>query len=203
MHTKQLQTAADYLAAHDAALAPIIKKVSLPTFTPQTDYYWELVDAIISQQLSIKAAATIEKRFLDLFDGVPQPEKILTKSVEELRAVGLSNAKANYVRDLATHIKNGTLKLEDLPRLGNDEVIKELTAVKGIGEWTAHMFLIFALGRLDVLPVGDLGFKNGLQKLYNLKTAPTPAEITKLSIQKKWHPYESVVAWYAWQSLQV
>lgn len=203
MHTKQLQAAANYLSATDPTLAPIIKKLGLPTFTPHTDYYWELVDAIISQQLSIKAAATIEKRFLALFDGVPQPAQILEKTVDELRAVGMSGAKANYVRDLAAHVQDGRLNIDALPNLSNQQIITELTAVKGIGEWTAHMFLIFALGRLDVLPVGDLGFKNGLQKLYNLPTPPTPKEIQALANKRKWHPYESAVAWYAWQSLAV
>jgi DNA-3-methyladenine glycosylase II len=200
-HQLQLKAAVAHLAAHDPIMAKAITAMGLPTFTPHADYYRELVGSIISQQLSIKAAATIEKRFLALFDGVPGPQQILAKSVDELRAVGMSNAKATYVRDLATHVQQGTLHINRLPDLNNQEIIKELTAVKGIGEWTAHMFMIFALGRLDVLPVGDLGFKNGVKKLYNLPAVPTPKEVTAIAKKNHWHPYESVATWYAWQSL--
>lgn len=202
MYEKQLQSAAGHLAAHDPILAPIIAQAGLPTIHPTTDYYWQLVDAIISQQLSIKAAATIEKRFLALFDGVPQPEQILAKSEDELRQVGMSGAKTRYVRDLAEHIRNGTLKVDQLPNLSNAEVIQELTAVKGIGEWTAHMFLIFALGRLDVLPVGDLGIRSGMQKLYGLAELPMPTQIQEIAATYHWHPFESVAAWYVWRATE-
>lgn len=186
----------------DPVLAPVIARVGLPTFTPHTDYYWELVDSIISQQLSIKAARTIEQRFLDLFGGkIPQPKQLLNKTVDELRAVGMSRAKAVYVLDLARHIDQGLLLVDRLPTLPNDEVVRELVAVKGIGEWTAHMFMIFALGRLDVLPVGDLGIKNGVQKLYGLPTLPTAKDLQAIAAKNNWHPYESVASWYIWQSL--
>ncbi len=196
------QLATKELAERDPVMAALIAKYGPYTVKPHTDYYWELVDGIISQQLSIKAARTIEQRFLALFDGkVPTADQLLTRTPEELRAVGMSNAKANYVLDLAAHIADGRLIPDALPKLSNDDVIKELTAVKGIGTWTAHMFLLFALGRLDILPIGDLGLRSGIQKAYGLDHLPTPTEITKLAEERNWKPYESIATWYIWQSL--
>lgn len=200
-HADAIAAAAKHLAA-DPVLAPVIARHGLFKPVPHTDYYWELVDSIISQQLSVKAARTIEGRFLDLFGGKqPQPHELLGTSVDELRAVGLSRNKAAYVLDLAQHVQDGTLQLDRIATLPNAEIIKELVAVKGIGEWTAHMFLIFALGRLDVLPVGDLGIRSGIQKLYGYDHLPTAAEITELAAKNNWHPYESVACWYVWQAL--
>jgi DNA-3-methyladenine glycosylase II len=196
-----MQKAADHLSTHDSVLASIIKQAGLCTIVPHSNYYWELVDSIISQQLSIKAAATIEGRFKNLFkEDVPLPEHILATPHEKLRGVGLSNAKANYVRDLAQHIVDGRLELEKLDTMTNQEIIDELTAVKGIGEWTAHMFLMFAMGRLDILAVGDLGIKNGIKLLYNLKYLPTPEQITEIATKNNWHPYETVACWYIWHA---
>lgn len=201
-HQANVTAAAAHLTAHDPILAPIIARHGLFTPVPHTDYYWELVDSIISQQLSVKAARTIEQRFLNLFGGKqPQPHELLNKTVDELRAVGLSRNKAAYVLDLARHIADGELQLDRIAELPNDEVVKELVAVKGIGEWTAHMFLIFALGRLDVLPVGDLGIRSGIQKLYGFEHLPSPAEIITLATKNNWHPYESIACWYVWQAL--
>lgn len=196
-----MRKAADHLAANDPVLAPVTQRAGLCTIVPHTDYYWELVDGIISQQLSIKAAAAIEKRFQELFKSeVPAPEQILRATHEDLRGVGLSNAKANYVRDLAQHIVDDKLHLNQLDTMSNDEVIAELTKVKGIGEWTAHMFMMFAMGRLDVLAVGDLGIKNGIKMLYGLEQLPTPEEITELAKTNNWHPYETVACWYIWHA---
>jgi DNA-3-methyladenine glycosylase II len=195
--------AADYLAEHDPILRPVIAKVRLCTIRAHTEYYRELVSSIISQQLSIKAAAAIEGRFVALFDGAfPTPEQILTKSVEELRTQGFSYAKGRYVRDLAQQITDGTVSFENLNMLSNEQVIAEFTKVKGIGEWTMHMFLMFCVGRSDVLPVGDLGIKNGIRALYGLNEVPTPAQITELAAKNQWHPYESIASWYVWQSLE-
>ena len=196
-----MRKAADHLATNDPVLAPVIKRAGLCTIVPHTDYYWELVDGIISQQLSVKAAAAIEKRFQELFKSeVPAPEQILKASYEELRGVGLSNAKANYVHDLAQHIVDGKLDLNNLDSMSNDAIVAELTKVKGIGEWTAHMFMMFAMGRLDILAVGDLGIKNGIKILYNLKYLPTPEQIIQLAEQNTWAPYESVACWYIWHA---
>ncbi|HTB48556.1 MAG TPA: DNA-3-methyladenine glycosylase [Verrucomicrobiae bacterium] len=199
---EDLSKAAAYLTTHDPVLAPIIKRAGIPTFAPHSDYYGALVNSIIGQQLSVKAAASIKQRFCDLFGGkLPAPEEILEKSVEELRAVGFSNAKANYVRDLAKHVLDGRVRFDKLDTQSNEEIIAELTDVKGVGEWTVHMFLIFCMGRLDVLPAGDLGIRNGVRALYNFKDLPTPDQIKDLAQKNRWHPYESAAAWYVWRSL--
>ncbi len=198
----ELTKAANYLSAHDPVLAPIIKRAGLATFKPHTDYYNALVSSIISQQLSVKAAASIQRRFEALFGGVmPDPAAILEKSEDELRSVGLSRPKIKYIRDLARHILDGKIEFEKLNMLSNQEIITELTDVKGIGEWTVHMFLMFCMGRLDVLATGDLGIRNGVRKLYGLDEVPSPEAITKISETNGWHPYESVACWYVLHSL--
>lgn len=197
-----LQKAVDYLAAHDPVLAPIIAASPLPTFKAHTNYYQALVNSIIGQQLSVKAAATIKERFARLFDEpVPTPEHILEKSIDELRAVGLSRPKANYIQDLARHVLDGSVQFDTIDSLSNDEIVIELTKVKGIGEWTAHMFLLFCVGRPDVLPVGDLGIRSGLTRLYGLGHLPDPDEVRQIAEMNNWHPYESVASWYVWRSL--
>jgi DNA-3-methyladenine glycosylase II len=202
MTTNDLQQAAAHLSQHDPRLAPIIERVGLAEFQPHTDYYGALVNSIIGQQLSVKAAASIKQRFRDLFGGtMPAPEAILTKSAEDLRAVGFSRAKAAYVQDLAQHIIDGKIHFDRLDQQTNDEIIAELTDVKGIGDWTVHMFLMFCMGRLDVLPIGDLGIRNGIRALYDFQDTPTPQQITEIAQQNHWHPYESVASWYIWQSL--
>lgn len=194
--------AAAHLSAADPILAPVIARVGLCTIRPHMDYYQELVDAIISQQLSVHAARSIENRFRDLFGGsFPAPEQILSVDVETLRGIGFSRAKAAYVLDLAQHVVDGKVRFDHLDALTNDEVIAELAAVKGIGVWTAHMFLMFCMGRTDVLPVGDLGIRNGIRKLYGFAEAVAPDQITELATKNGWHPYESVASWYVWQSL--
>lgn len=198
----QLKKAAKYLSKCDPVLAPVIKRAGLATIYPHRNYYWELVDSIISQQLSVKAARSIERRFQELFGSeYPEPAAIIKKSPEELRAVGLSNNKARYIQDLAHHVLDGRIRFDQLDSLSNEAVVDELTDVKGIGEWTAHMFLIFCMGRLDVLAVGDLGIRNGVRSLYNLANLPSPQEVRDIAEMHKWHPFESVACWYVWQSL--
>jgi DNA-3-methyladenine glycosylase II len=197
-----LQAAADHLSANDPLLRPVIARAGLATLQPHTNYYGSLVSSIVSQQLSVKVADVIEGRFLDLFDGAfPTPEQILSTDIEQLRAIGFSYAKARYVHDLAQHIVDGKITFDRIPTQTNEEIIAELTDVKGIGEWTVHMFLIFCVGRLDVLPVGDLGIKNGIRALYGFEDVPSPAQMTELATRNNWAPYESVAAWYIWHSL--
>jgi DNA-3-methyladenine glycosylase II len=200
---KTLQQAADYLQNADPILAPIISRAGLATMSPHKNYYQELVESIVSQQLSVKAARTIMKRFLELFPSseFPAPDQILAKTVEEMRAVGLSRQKATYIQDLAVKVIEGTVRFNHLDTLSNEEVIAELTQIKGVGVWTVHMFLMFCMGRLDVLPTGDLGIKNGIYALYNLKEKPSPEEMEKIAKKNKWYPYESVASWYVWHSL--
>ncbi len=199
---ENLNKAAMHLAEHDLVLKPVIAEHGVADIEPHKNYYQELVESIIGQQLSVKAAAAIRKRFRELFGSdFPSPEDILSKNFDTLRATGLSNAKTRYIQDLALHVIEGKLEFETLDSLSNEEVAAELTAVKGIGEWTAHMFMMFCMGRLDILPVGDLGIKNGVKKLYNLKEVPDADKIREMSVKGSWHPYESVASWYIWQSL--
>jgi len=196
--------AAEHLIRNDPILAAVIRAVGPFPLMPHTNYYQELVQSILGQQLSLQSAVAIEARFVALFEGVfPTPELLLKTSPDNLRAVGLSRAKAVYVLDLAEHVVDGRITFVTIDTLSNQEIIAELTAVKGIGEWTVHMFLIFCMGRLDVLPTGDLGIKNGIHKLYDLPSKPTADDITDLAARNNWHPYESVASWYVWQSLKL
>jgi len=196
------QVAADHLSSHDPVLATVIAASPLPDFQPHQDYYAALVNSIIGQQLSVKAAASIKQRFRDLFDGeLPTPEQIINTPHDALRGVGFSNAKANYVRDLAEHVLDGRLSFDRIPDQSNDEIIAMLTDVKGVGEWTVHMFLMFCVGRLDVLATGDLGVRNAIRNLYGFEDAPTPQQVTDLAATNGWHPYETIACWYLWRSL--
>jgi DNA-3-methyladenine glycosylase II len=165
------------------------------------DPYGVLMRAIAGQQLSVKAAASIWRKLLDRFGGhVPTPEQILADDPDELRvACGFSRAKVAYLRSLAEHVRSGELELERLPDMPDGEVIRELTAVKGVGEWTAHMFLIFTLGRPDVLPTGDLGVRNAAMRAYGLDRPPLPAELTALA--EPWRPHRTRACLYLWRSL--
>lgn len=198
---EQLEIGIAHIAQHDPRLSSVIQTYPQPTFRPHTDYYRELVESIISQQLSVKAAATIYRRFVDSFGHVPQPDEIIARADSELRAVGLSGQKTRYIKDLAAKVLDGSVRFDHLDQLSNDEIVAELTAVKGVGEWTVHMFLIFCMGRFDVLPVGDLGIKNAVQRLYDLPTLPAPIDIARIANEQHWKPYESIASWYLWQSL--
>jgi DNA-3-methyladenine glycosylase II len=128
-------------------------------------------------------------------------EQILETDIEVIRSVGASYAKANYIKDLALHILEGRLDLAHIATLPNDVVIEQLTAIKGIGEWSAHMFMIFSLGRLDILPWGDLGVRKSMQEVYGLPQLPTKIEMIKVAKENNWNPYESIAAWYLWKNL--
>lgn len=201
--TTSVRAAVTHLKTQDPILAVVIERSPLPSFEPHKQYYQELVETIVSQQLSVKAAATIFSRFLKLFPNgtFPSPEAILAVDIETLRGVGLSRQKATYIQDLAIKVIDRTVVFDHLDALTNDEVIAELTQIKGVGVWTVHMFLMFCMGRLNVLPVGDLGILNGVQRLYGLPTKPTAQELTDLAANRGWAPYESVASWYIWKSL--
>ncbi len=192
-----------HLRAVDPVMARLITDYPQPTFTKHVNYYQELVDSVIGQQLSVAAARAIEGRFKALFGGeFPTPEQILRVDIETLRGVGFSRPKARYVQDLAQKIIDGDVTFADLDSQSNDEIIAELTQVKGIGEWTVHMFLMFCMARLNVLPVGDLGIRNGVTKLYGLMHQATAEDVARIAEQQNWRPFESVASWYVWQSLE-
>ncbi len=164
------------------------------------DAYGALVRSIVGQQLSTKAAATIYGRLTGLYDGTtPTPEELIDTDPDALRAVGLSRAKASYLRSLAEHVVSGELELDRLTELPDDEVAAQLTAVKGLGQWTAHMFLIFHLRRPDVLPVGDLGVRRAVELAYGLEGLPAPAELEQIA--EAWRPHRSLASLYLWSSL--
>jgi DNA-3-methyladenine glycosylase II len=166
-----------------------------------TDPFKALVRAIISQQLSTRAAATIAARVEALFaDGQPTPSLMAAIPDQRLRACGLSTQKLTYIRDLCQRILEGALPLDALDRMSDDEVIAALTQVKGIGRWTAEMFLMFRLHRPDVLPVGDLGIVKAVQKVYRLRKLPTAERLVRIG--EPWRPYRSVACWYLWASLE-
>jgi DNA-3-methyladenine glycosylase II len=163
------------------------------------NYFVDLVDAICGQQLSIKAAATIYGRVKNGLGGVITPTKILKTSEAKFRSWGLSRQKTSYLKDLAERVQKKEVKIKTLNRLSDDEVLRELIAVKGIGRWTAEMFLMFTLARADVFPVDDLGIKKGVEKLLGKQLSDQ--KVAEFAL--RWKPYRTVAAWYIWQSLDV
>jgi DNA-3-methyladenine glycosylase II len=191
------------LMRRDPVLAPVVRKYKDRTIldTPSLDPFSALVRTITSQQLSTKAAATIHRRILDLMPGgVATPEAIEKTADEALRSAGLSRQKIAYVRDLAKHASNGDLPLHSLNSLGDEDVITAITKVKGLGRWSAEMFLMFRLHRADVLPVDDLGIVVAVQRLYGLRKRPKPDRLRKIA--EPWRPYRTVACWYLWRSLE-
>src|SRR5262245_34004950 len=188
----------------DPVLAMAIKQIGPCRMAERQrkDHLSALIGAIVSQQLSTKAAATIFGRFVALFpdNHIPDAAAIAAHSDEALRAVGLSGQKVGYLRDLSARIADGSLDLDALDSLSDEQVIERLTAVKGFGRWTAEMFLMFRLHRPDVLPAGDLGIVNAVHRLYRLRKRPDAKRILKLG--EAWKPYRSVASWYLWQTLR-
>jgi DNA-3-methyladenine glycosylase II len=190
------------LARNDPVIASLMREHGACGLADaqHTDPFKALVHAIVAQQLSTKAAATIEARFAGLYGGVPTPEKVAATSDEQLRAVGLSGQKTGYIRDLCRRISDGSLPLDALDSMPDEEIVQALTQVKGIGRWTAEMFLMFRLHRPDVLPVGDLGIVKAVQRAYRLRKVPTPERLTRIG--EAWRPYRSIACWYLWASLR-
>jgi DNA-3-methyladenine glycosylase II len=167
---------------------------------PPGHAFGALVRAVVGQQLSTKAARTIYGRLLELFDGrVPGPDDLSSASEAELRGVGLSGRKVEYLQDLAGHVKRGELELDRLPDLSDEEVIEEIVAVRGFGQWSAEMFLLFHLERPDVVSGGDLGIRKGIQLAYELEEMPTPAAVVERA--EAWRPNRSLACLYLWESL--
>jgi DNA-3-methyladenine glycosylase II len=199
---QSLRQAEKHLAKNDKLLAALIKQHGPSNLQPHKDYYGELVSGIVGQQLSAKAGATIWRRVLELFGGkMPTPQQLVEIDAEKIRTAGVSYPKIGYMKDLAQHIIDGRLDMQHIAAMPNDQLIDQLTAVKGIGDWSAHMFMIFGLGRLDILPIGDLGIRKAVQNLYNLPELPAGEQIITIANDNAWHPYESVAALYLWKSL--
>lgn len=189
-----------HLREADPVLRAIIDQVGAYQIQFRDPDFETLVKSIVYQQLSGRVAGVIFGRVTDAAGGRLTPEGILKLRPVRMRTLGLSGQKTAYIRDLARHARDGRVVFEELARLPDEAVIERLTAVKGIGVWTAHMFLIFALRRPNVLPTGDLGIRNAIRKAYGLLELPKPAEMETLS--EPWRPYRTVASWYLWRSLE-
>jgi DNA-3-methyladenine glycosylase II len=190
-----------HLKKSDPILRAIIEQVGPCRMEFGEPTFHSLAESILYQQLNGKAAATIFKRFTDAAGDPLTPEGILALTDAQMRAVGLSKQKTSYLRDLAAKTKAGLLEFEKLSTLPDLEVIEHLTQIKGVGVWTAHMFLMFTLGRPDILPTGDYGVQMAMKKHYRKRKPPKPKDMEKIA--KSWTPYRSVACWYLWRSLDI
>jgi DNA-3-methyladenine glycosylase II len=190
-----------HLKRVDPVLAQVIEAVGPCRIQLRTEgsHYQALVRSIIYQQLSGKAAGTILARFSALYGGTPEPHAVLATTDEQLRAVGLSRQKIGYLRDLSSKVLSGALPLDAVHDMDDDDLIEHLVQVKGIGRWTAQMFLMFRLGRRDVLPELDLGIQNAIRRAYRKRKRPAPKDVRKIGA--KWSPHSTVACWYLWRSL--
>jgi DNA-3-methyladenine glycosylase II len=196
-----VRKAVNHLKKADPILAAIIEKVGPCRMEFGPAEFCRLAEAIVYQQLNGKAAVTIFKRFAALAGEPLTPEGILRLTDAQLRGAGLSKQKSSYLKDLSAKTASGLLDFACLPELPDEEVIKHLTQVKGIGVWTAHMFLMFSLRRPNVLPTGDYGVQMAIKKLYKKRKLPKPKDMEKIA--RAWEPYRSVACWYMWRSLDI
>jgi DNA-3-methyladenine glycosylase II len=203
-HPGATRRAIRHLKRADPVMAALITRVGTCGFKLRLDgaHFDHLTRAIVYQQLSGKAAATIYARVHALYgDRPPTPAELAATPAARLRRAGLSRQKLGYLKDLARQSAAGRLPLEALDLLPDDEVIEALTAVRGVGTWTAQMFLMFRLGRLDVLPVLDLGIQKGMRHVYGLRRMPKAAQMERIA--EAWRPYRSVASWYLWRAMEV
>lgn len=191
-----------HLRRSDPVLARVVASHGPHRFELRTggSHFDAIARAIVSQQLSVKAASTIHGRFRDLYDGAGGAPDVVARIPEKrLREVGLSRQKISYIQDLARRVASGELDLDRIDEMSDDELVARLTAVKGIGTWTAQMFLMFRLGRPDVLPVLDLGIQKAIQRVYGLRKRPSARQMEKIG--RAWAPYRTIACWYLWRSL--
>jgi DNA-3-methyladenine glycosylase II len=187
-----------HLSAVHPALARVIAAVGPCTLRPNSDLFHILTQTVISQQISTKAALAIGRRFEEILGGRRTAAAILARSDDELRSAGLSGAKLRSIRAIASRVADGTLDLSALTEMADADVATALRSIPGLGPWSVDMVMIFGLGRLDVLPVGDLGFRFGVRDWLGLKEAPSPAELEELAMP--WRPYRTIATWYFWRS---
>ena len=197
-HVEKLSLAVAHLQK-DRKLSKIISSVGDCKIRVIDDPFEALVDGIITQQVSDAAGKAIAARFRELFDGVfPSPAQILQKSIPQIKSAGLSMMKAEYIHGIAKLVDSRSLAFDSFDEMDDDTVIDELVKIRGVGRWTAEMFLIFGLGRMNILPLGDLGLRNGIAKLFDI-SKPTDEQITKIA--SKWSPYRTVATWYIWKGV--
>ena len=210
MARKSAKARREELAASDPVMADLVERIGPIDLAKRlrrrkeerpADAYGSLLRMIVGQQVSTKAARAIYLRVLDLFGGVtPSPEELLEATEEGLRGAGLSGRKVEYIRDLASHVLSGELELDRIATLGDEEAIAEISAVRGLGRWTAEMFLLFHLGRPDVISGGDLGIRKAIMVEYGLAKMPTPTEVEERG--QRWKPNRSLASLYLWESLR-
>lgn len=197
-----IQRAIDHLVKRDPVMAELIEQVGPFRLSLENDYFKALVRSILAQQISTSAARSIHARLVTAVQNDSSMETGIHRlEVEELRQLGISRPKAVYLKDLAARVLAGELQLHTLSNKSNEQVIEELIRVKGIGKWTAQMFLIFSLGRLDIFPADDLGVRAAIKRLYRKRTLPKPKQLRKY--EKLWHPYSSIASWYCWRSFDL
>jgi DNA-3-methyladenine glycosylase II len=196
-----MRKAINHLKKSDPVMRGIIERVGPCRMEFGEPVFHSLAEAIVYQQLNGKAAVTIFKRFTALAGDPVVPEGIVKLADEQMRSVGLSKQKSSYLRDMAERAIRGDLNFTRLPEMADEEVIKHLTQVKGVGVWTAHMFLMFTLKRPNVLPTGDFGIQMAIKKHYNKRKMPKPVQMEKIA--KPWEPYRSIACWYLWRSLDI
>lgn len=184
----------------DPVMGKIIDSVGDYRLKKRNHHFAVLVESIISQQLATRAAEAIFSRFKELYPRFPTPVEVLATKNSKLRSAGLSSMKVDYLKDLARKVNQGKVRLDKLSKMTDEEAVAHLTQVKGIGRWTAEMFLIFSLAREDVLPVHDLGLQKGVQVAFALPHLPKPREVENLAA--RWRPYRTIATWYLWKSLQ-
>ena len=196
-----MRKAINHLKKSDPVLRAIIERVGPCRMEFGEPTFHSLAEAIVYQQLNGKAAVTIFKRFTDAAGEPVTPQGVLKLSEQQMRAIGLSKQKSSYLRDLAAKTQSGLLNFEKLADMAEADVIEHLTQVKGIGTWTAHMFLMFTMRRPDVLPTGDYGIQVAMKKYYRKRKLPKPKDMERIA--KVWIPYRSIACWYLWQSLDI
>jgi len=190
-----------HLRAADPVVGMLIEAYGPYRPRPAMDHYESLLRTILYQQLNGTAATTIRDRWMGLYGGrYPTPTELLATTDEAFRSTGVSRQKAGYMRDVAERVLAGSLAFDALEAMPDEEVVEAITAVRGLGEWSAHMFLMFQLGRPDVLPVGDYGVRNGMRIAYHLDEMPTPSRVKEIGAP--WAPYRSVASWYMWRAVE-
>ena len=187
------------LLKKDKNMQVLINKFGRPDFNPTQDYFQSLLRSIVFQQLSGKAAQTIYERFVNLIPKTSNlcPNEVLKLDKDKMRKAGLSFQKINYVRNLADYFENNSFQKKDVEKMSDQEISKELIQIKGIGQWTVDMFLMFTLNRADILPCTDLGIQKGIMKILNMKNLPSKKEMENCS--RKWRPYRTIACWYLWR----
>jgi len=197
----EYKRAVKHFLENDVLIYNLMSKFGAIELKQRRNYFIALTTSIIGQQLSVKSARAIINRFISHFDNNLTPESLCTTDIETLRQLGLSEAKANYVKDLAAKVQNNEISLSGISNKPEHEIMELLTQVKGIGPWTVHMFLIFVLGKPNILPSEDLGIKKAIMLNYNLKILPTGEEVINISEKHNWAPFNSYASLYLWKSI--